>query len=116
MLVRMGLRSIAVLALVAPLAGCPTPGPADAGPWVPTVTPGHCDLPDQAPIRDGQGGFTCMHLGSDGTPTPVEWPDTAGLPTPLVYVQAGATGGDGSMAHPFATIGLALAAVPSPRG
>ncbi len=118
MLVRSARCLLIAIALVVAMTGCPNPGPADAGVdgWTPLATPGHCAATDQAPIRNGQGGFTCTPVGSDGTPTPVDWPDTAGLPTPVSYVQSGATGGDGSMAHPFATIGEALAAVPAPHG
>jgi len=79
-----------------------------------------CPQANQAPIPNGMppannvAQVECTTVGADETTvTTGEWPDTAGLSAPILYVRAGAPGtGDGTMAMPFGTIDAALAAMP----
>lgn len=70
-----------------------------------------CPTPEEAPLPDGNMGFTCLRVGADTAAAASSVPDMTGLPAPVVYVREAATGGDGSLERPFGAVDAALARV-----
>ena len=62
-----------------------------------------CARPDEAPLPDGFGGRRCLRVGAREGVRAELWPVTDGLPSPVVFVRAGApAGGDGTRDRPLA--------------
>jgi len=118
---------VRMIACVSAVAGCGpiAMGTGDAGDAgvagdvhvpsasVPNILEPRCAAADQAPIRTGMTTPSCTHVGPDLAPATAEWPAVMNPAMPVLYVRAGATGGDGSMAMPFGDIPTALAATPA---
>jgi len=79
-------------------------GPAEAcEPWPPDTAP--CTFPETR----FPGDASCARLGS-ACPAPGEWPSDLPTDGSVLYVRAGAAGGDGSLDAPFGLLTDALAA------
>lgn len=83
------------------------PSPETCEPW-PASGAADCTDPGQAHFV---GEPACASAGR-GCPSGV-WPEDLPADRPVVYVRAGADGGDGARATPYGTIGEAVATAPS---
>jgi len=79
------------------------------------LTPRECTNPQEAPLLVGDGSWRCEVVGANMTPATSEWPDTSSAPGRVVFVRAGATGGNGTKDLPFGDFASALASTPAPQ-
>ena len=99
------LRSALVGALVASCGEAPAP-PAGRSP-LDLYTPPTCGE-GEAALRGADGEARCLRVGPAAS-VGGEFPSSEGAVAPLVYVRAGASGGDGSLASPYGDLSAALA-------
>src|SRR5262245_17734248 len=83
-----------------------SPGLVTCDPW-PESGPEDCTAPDEAHFPGEPG---CRRVG---TACPAgDWAEDIPGGSTVLYVRAGAAGGDGSLALPFGSVGAAVAAAP----
>lgn len=83
----------------------------------PRVSP-RCAREDEAPLRTGDDVDTtrCTRVGATPTTNPPRWPEVAGLPTPVLYVDPDAEpNGDGTPERPLRTLARAVTWTPEAR-
>ncbi|MFO0608130.1 MAG: right-handed parallel beta-helix repeat-containing protein [Polyangiales bacterium] len=99
-----GLPALVGAALFVACGGDPPPAP---GPTLDLFAPPSC-APNEAALRDERGEPRCLRAGAVTTAAAGEFPSAVGAMAPVVYVRAGAAGGDGSLTRPFGDVAAAL--------